>query len=223
MNPPASFAFLITTAQSLAAAVNTRDSLHLRPQTARKAVAARLASGLRVLRAFVRRLIILMALELEWGLVDKRAEMKRPHKRKSKPTLNISLKALDAQGPSPWLNGDGPQFQPAIKNDHTQGHGSQGYGTPVDIDMTKLYAQLDFLSKIAANPAAKAQRMAFHLARTYEGIIMAPQGPARIAGRWGTQVSASFDAMAGAIITKSRKRPPPLMPLRTHWPTINAL
>jgi hypothetical protein len=214
MNPPASFAFLITTANCLAAAVTTRDHLHLRPQTARKAVAARLVSGLRVLRAFLRRLIILMALELEWGLVDKRGEMKRPHGRKGVPTQSVSLTAFDAQGPSPWMNNDGPLFKTRVP---------QIYGGPVDIDMTRLYAQLDFLAKIAANPTAKARRLAFNLARTYEGIILAPIAPDRIAGRWGSEVRASFDAMAHAIITKSRSRPPPLRPLRKHWPTICVL
>jgi hypothetical protein len=214
MNLLASFAFLIATVQSLVAAVNTRDNLHIRPPLAQKAVAVRLASGLRLLRAFLRRLIILIALEMEWHLVDKRGAMKRPHKCKSNSSAGLSLKGLDAQGFSPWLNGDGPQFQT------TRG---QTPTTPVSVDMAKLYAQLDFLSKIAANPIAKAKRLAFHLARTHQGIIMAPEGPRRIAGRWGTEVRASFDAMAAAIITQSRNRPPPLPPPRTQWPTITAL
>ena len=212
MNPLAAFTFLIATVQSLVAEVTTRDKLHLRPPVAYKSVAARLASGLRVLRAFLRRLIILIALDMEWGLVDTRGEMKRPHGRKSTSSSSgFSLKGLDARKATPWLNSDGPQF----KADDTQGH-----NTPVQIDMAKLYAQLDFLAGIAANPIAKSKRLAFHLARTQQGIIMAPEGPQRIAGRWGTQVRASFDAMAASIITQSRNRPPPLMPLRTHWPTI---
>jgi hypothetical protein len=218
MNPLASFAFLIATVQSLVAAVITRDDLHFRPAWARQAVAVRLASGLRLLRAFLRRLIILIALELEWGLVDVRGAMKRPHGRKSKSSsAGFSIAGLDTQGASPWLNADGPDFKPVVKNDY-----SQGYNTPVNIDMAKLYAQLDYLARIAADPAAKAKRLAFHLARNYEGIIMAPEGPRRIAGRWGTQVSASYTAIAGAIMIQSRNRPPPLPPPRTHWPTITA-
>jgi hypothetical protein len=218
MNPPAAFAFLITTAQSLVAAINTRDNLHLRPTLARKAVAARLVSGMRILRAFLRRLIILLALDLEWSLVDTRGDMKRPHKRPSKPSLSIALTAFDPIGPSPWHDGDDPPFKHKVKAHCTHAHNAR-----VDIDMAKLYAQLDYLAKVAANPCAKAQRMAFHLARTYEGIIMAPLGPKRIPGRWGTMVSATFDGMAFSIITQSRNRPPPLKPVRTHWPTIIAL
>ena len=215
MIPLTAFTFLITTVQSLVAAVNTRDNLHLRPALARKAVAARLASGLRVLRAFLRRLIILIALDMEWSLVDTRGAMKRPHGRKSASSCaTFSLKGLDANKASPWLYDDGPQSKRADTQAHT---------APVPIDMAKLYAQLEFLAGIAANPDARAKRLAFHLARTKHGIIMVPEGPKRLAGRWGTDVRASFDAMAASIITQSRNRPPPLPPPRTHWPTITAL
>jgi hypothetical protein len=214
MNPLASFAILIAAAQSLASMVNTRDQLHLRPAWASKAVAMRLASGLIVLRAFLRRLIILIALELEWSLVDKRGPMKRPHKRKAKSRAVLSLGGLDTQGASPWLNSYGPQFKARVKT------GNIG---PVEVDMAKLYAKLDFLAAIAANPVAKAKRLAFHMSRTYEGIIIAPQGPKRIAGRWGTEVRASYDAIAAAIMEQSRTRPPPLPPPRTCWPMVTAL
>jgi hypothetical protein len=216
MNPLASFTFLITTAQSLVAAVNTCDNLHLRPSTARKALATRLISGMRLLRAYLRRLIILIALELEWGLVDKRGDMKRPHGRKMKPSsAKLSLTCFDADTVSPWLNNDGPLFKTPNKsrNEH-------GTNSPVYIDMAALYGQLNFLAGIAASPLAKAKRLAFYLARKRHGIIMAPQGPRRIAGRWGTHVSASYDAMSASIITGSRNRPPPLPPPRNQWPTI---
>jgi hypothetical protein len=210
----ASFAFLIATAECLADAVNVRDNLYLRPSLACKAVAARLRSGLIVLRAFVRRLIILMALEMEWGLVDKRGEMKRPHGRKATSRAALTLTAFDGRKASPWESGYGPSFKVKPKTIDF---------TPQPVDMTKLYAQLDYLSKIAANPMAKAKRLAFRLARTYQGIIMAPRGPERIAGRWGTEVSASYDAMACSIMTVSRTRPPPLPPPRMQWPTITVL
>jgi hypothetical protein len=219
MNPLASFTMLIATAQSLADAVKTRDNVYFRRPTERGAVATRLVSGLRLLRAFLRRLVILIALELEWSLVDARGPMKRPHKRKMKPSsAKLSLTCFDADKVSPWLNNVGPSFKPRAmsQNEH-------GTNPPVYVDMTNLYAQLDFLSGIAANPLAKAKRLAFHLARKKHGLFMAPSGPWRIPGRWGTQVSTYFDLMAGDIITKSRNRPPPLPPPRTHWPTITAL
>jgi hypothetical protein len=129
----------------------------------------------------------------------------------------FALGGLDAHKVSPWLNANGPNFKPRL-----QVSDEDGRGTPIPVDMANLYAQLDFLSKIAANPAAKAKRLAFHLARSQQGIVIPPEGPQRIAGRWGTQVSASYNAMAGSIMTVSRSRPPPLPPPRTHWPTITA-
>jgi hypothetical protein len=142
MNPFASFAFLIATAQSLVAAVMTRDNLHLRPTLARQAVAARLRSGIIVLRAFLRRLIILMALELEWTLVDKRGEMKRPHGRTSKSSITMNIRGLEAPRASPWLSDYPIQFRTKVKT---------GYNGPVDITMAKFYAQLDYLAKVAAS------------------------------------------------------------------------
>jgi hypothetical protein len=214
MNPLASFAILIATAQNLVSMVRARDNLHLRPDWASKAVAMRLASGLIVLRAFLRRLVILIALEMEWTLVDTRGAMKRPHGRKATSRAVLTLGGLEAAKASPWLNGNGPRFKVPDR------HGWRG---PVEVNMTKLYAQLDFLAKIAANPTAKAKRLAFHFARNYEGLMMAPQGPKRIAGYWGTEVRASYDAIAAAIMRQSRSRPPPLPPPRTHYPTIIAL
>jgi hypothetical protein len=213
MNPLASFTILIATAQGLASMVNTRDQLHLRPDWASKAVATRMRSGLIVLRAFLRRLVILIALKMEWDLVDKRGPMKRPHGRIGKVCVTFSLGGLEAPIASPWLNG-GIHFKTGNR---------QAQSIATDVNMAKLYAQLDFLSKIATDPTAKAKRLAFHFARTYEGLMMAPQGPKRIAGRWGTEVRASYDAIAAAIITQSRNRPPPLPPPRTHYPSIIAL
>jgi hypothetical protein len=219
MNPTAAnFTRLIVTAQTLAAMVNTRDDLHLRPDYARKSVAARLKSGLIALKTFLRRLIILIALDLEWGLVDKRGEMKRPHKRKSKPSEGFSLRLLDAHKGGHWLSHHNPDHYPRAKS-------NRDYGTnpAVNVDMAWLYAYLAFLSKIADNPYPKAKRLAFHLARNRPGYILALEGPKRIAGRWGTEIRTYYDTMPALIVDKSRNRPPPLPPPRNHWPMITAL
>jgi hypothetical protein len=121
MNPLSSFTMLITTAQLLVAAVTTRDNLLLRPVVSTKAVAGRLVTGLILLRAYVRRLIILIALKLEWSLVDKRGPMKRPHGRKMTPTsAKLSLTCLHSDKVSPWLNSDGPKFKPMNKPNFDQ-------------------------------------------------------------------------------------------------------
>jgi hypothetical protein len=79
------------------------------------------------------------------------------------------------------------------------------------------------LSKIADNPYPKAKRLAFHLARNREGLILAQEGPKRIAGRWGTEIRAYYDTMPALIVDQSKNRPPPLPPPRNHWPMITAL
>jgi hypothetical protein len=219
MNPPTSFAMIIATAQNLVAMVNTRDGLHLRPEFARQAIAARLKSGLIVLRTFLRRLIILIALDLEWGLVDTRGEMKRPHGRKSKPSDGFHLPNLDAMSGGHWLDSHNPDHYPRAKSQNEAGTNPAVY-----VDMTRLYAQLVFLAKIAENPYPKAKRLAFHLARTYQGPILTLKGPKRIAGRWGTEVRAFYDWLPALIVEKSKNRPPPLPPPRpARWPTITVL
>jgi hypothetical protein len=218
MNPPSNFTRLIAVAQSLVAMVNTRDNLHLRPETVRKAVAARLVSGLIVLKTYLRRLIILIALDLEWGLIDTRGEMKRPHGRKSKSSAGFHLPSLDSSKVSPWHQAVAPNFKPRINSQNA-------YSTdaPVYVDMAKLYAQFDYFAKIAANPYPKAKRLAYHLARNYEGPILVCEGPKRIAGRWGTEIRTYYDWMPALIVDQSRNRPPPLPPPRHHWPMITAL
>jgi hypothetical protein len=218
MNRSSNFTRLIAVAQSLASMVNTRDDLHLRPELARKSVAARLVSGLIVLKTFLRRLIILIALDLEWGLVDKRGEMKLPHKRKSKPSSPFNLPLLDCSKVSPWIKAVPPNFKPRVKSQNAYGTNPAVY-----VDMEKLYAYLTFLSKIADNPYPKAKRLAFHLARNRPGPILAREGPKRIAGRWGTEIRTYYDWLPALIVDQSRNRPPPLPPPRNHWPMITAL
>jgi hypothetical protein len=218
MRPQSNFTRLIATAGSLVAMVNTRDDLHLRPDNARKSVAARLKSGLIVLKTFLRRLIILIALDLEWGLVDTRGDMKRPHKRKSKPSEGFHLRLLDAQTGGHWLANHNPDHYPRAKS-------QREYGTnpAVFVDMTRLYAYLAFLSKIADNPYPKAKRLAFQLARNRPGPILALEGPKRIAGRWGTEIRTYYDWLPALIVDQSKNRPPPLPPPRNHWPMITRL
>jgi hypothetical protein len=218
MTTPTSFAMLIATAKMLWDMVNTRDNLHVRPDIVRKAVAMRLASGLIVLRTFLRRLIILIALDLEWRLVDKRGPMKRPHKSKAKPGAKFHLPILDAQKGGHWLYNHNPDNYPGKKS-----YRGDLTNPAVYVDMAKLYAKLDFLAGIAADPFPKARRLAYHLARTHTCIILPREGPEQIAGRYGTQVRAYYDNLPTMILEASRNRPPPLPPPRNHWPMITAL
>jgi hypothetical protein len=65
--------------------VRVRDELYLvRPAFAARAVARRLAAGLAHEEAYLRRVLIVMALELEPTLKDRRGPMRRPHSRRAK-------------------------------------------------------------------------------------------------------------------------------------------
>jgi hypothetical protein len=75
---PQSFTFLIGLARGLLAQVTGRDGLEMRPVEVRAAVIARLAAGVRVLASFVRRLLVLMALSFEHGLVDRAMRLCSP-------------------------------------------------------------------------------------------------------------------------------------------------
>jgi hypothetical protein len=163
MTPPPAFVRLIAIVQTVLDLVVTRDDLHVRPSWARQAVAVRLKQGLALVRAYLRRLIILLALELEWNLVDTRGPMKRPHGRKATSPSGPNLTCLDNGHISPWEKGVKVTFKdkpkPALENRRRP-------GAPVYVQMNKLYAQLNYLAKLVTNPMPKAQRLAFHLRRS---------------------------------------------------------
>ncbi|MCU0882587.1 MAG: hypothetical protein MUF14_07975 [Hyphomonadaceae bacterium] len=216
MNPLASFTFLIRVGRDLAAAVLTRDRLETRPVWGKKAVARRLASGLRVLGAYLRRLLVLMALALEPDLRVKDLPLRRPHGRKMQPGVHFMVLKPDLPLPEDFARRSGPPLDVASPG-HARRMAQGGVG------LARLYRQLDLMAAILADPLPRARRLALHLARCRPGILLAPQGPARIAGRWGTEVPASFEAMAVSIITQSRNRPPPLPPPRRHWRSVTVV
>ncbi|MEO0983878.1 MAG: hypothetical protein AAFX03_14640, partial [Pseudomonadota bacterium] len=73
--------------------VLTRDDAHLAPKIITKAAAKRLRRGIRALEAFVRRVLILLALELEPGLKpsDKEPCDYRYPKRPRGPLPSVSI------------------------------------------------------------------------------------------------------------------------------------
>lgn len=215
-----SFSFLLATARSLLGQVTGRDGLVDRPVHVRAAAIRRLASGVRVLASFVRRLLVLMAFSLEHRLVDRidrAGPLPRPHGRKS--VAGVRFVVLEA--PCVLACADTPP-KPAFNwADHAKQATPARRPTPAS--PARLYRLLDLLTAIVADPVPRARRLAFHLARRRHGPILPPVGPVRIAGHWGTDIRASHDAMAAAIIHASRVRPPPLPPPRRAGPVATAL
>jgi hypothetical protein len=209
--------FLLATLQALLDQVRARDNVYLdRPAFGARGMARRLAAGLRLVEAYLRRVLLVMALELEPTLVDVRGPMRRPHGRKRKaqagphfcilpkdlPPSDATLLAFErCKDNLMWLCKGVP---------------------PQPVALGRLYQRLDQLTAIVTDPLARAQRLAFYLARTKEGPILAPDPTLRPPGSWGTEARASFVALEHEIVTRSRNRPPPLRPPRRCWPSVTS-
>jgi hypothetical protein len=206
--------FLLNTLRALIDGVRVRDDVYLhRPVFGSRGMAQRLASGLAHVEAYLRRVLLIMALELEPTLVDVRGPMRRPHGRKSKGKAGPSLCIFPKdEPPSPEL------LHTFAKRKDTLARA--GYREPQPVAMARLYQRLDHLSKIARDPLARAKRLAFHLARNREGPLFTPDPMLRPPGAWNAEAKASFIALGYDIQMRSRARPPPLPPPRRIWPSV---
>jgi hypothetical protein len=211
--------FLLVTLGAMLDRVRVRDDLYLHwPAFATLAVAGRLARGLRHVEAFLRRVLLVMALELETTLVDVQRPVGRPQGRNAKakgkaaPHLCILPKELP------------PSFAVLQAFEKRKdGREGQGIRDPQPVEMARLYERLDHLAAIVSDPLKRATRLAFYLARNKEGPILARNQMLRLPGFWGTEVRATFDGLAFDIITRSKKRPPPLPPRQRCWPSVTIL
>ena len=222
---PASFVFPPSQAVKLHARVIGQSALLGRPEFVIKAVAARLRIGVRALEAFLRRLLILMAPEMEHDLVfvarpENLARVKPPKLRAKMPLL-----AIYAMLDRPYYFDFEHQLNTsrALKA-MTNARTHAAAVPPVLVPIHRWLAQLDYLETIAKDPIAKAQRLAFSLARRRHGLLMAPPAHPRVMRGQGTECTAIYDSMASEIMGKSRLRPPPLPPpWRGPEPTITLL
>ncbi|MFN8734840.1 MAG: hypothetical protein ACK5Z6_01125 [Hyphomonadaceae bacterium] len=180
----------------------------------RKAVAARLRKGVRALEAFLRRILILMALELEPDLV---AKLQFENLARAKGRKVRAIKAFLRIFPTPGgvHTFDFKHRLGAPRVSETPPHAAAL--PPVKVPIGRWLRQLDYLQTIINDPVAKAKRLAFSLARRHHGLLMAPDQHRRVMRGCGTEPSTIFDAMAFQIMQKSRSRPPPLPPPR-RWP-----
>jgi hypothetical protein len=186
------------------------------PAFASKAVAARFRRGLRIAEAYLRRVLLLMALEMEPMLVDPRTPLGRPKARRwSAPSVRLTV-----------LNERVGAVTPAVLEAFERA-GEARRHRPLTgrepVKMAPLYRRLDFLRQVAQNPLGRARRLALNLARRRPGPILAPDLDLRLPQRWGTEVSMSFGLLRYKIIETSRSRPPPQPPLQRHWPTVRLL
>jgi hypothetical protein len=204
----APFAFALLQALNIYARIMGRDGLTLRPQFVSKAIAARLRAGVAALEAYLRRVLILMALEIEHELVAvERPENLARAKAKIPRVPKYSFKIYP-----PDSHAGQADFEHLFSQDRKTNQDATS--PPVVVPIGHFLDRLDHLHALANDPRAKARRLAYSLARSRHGILMAPYVPPRRLHRWGREVSALSDAMAMQIMTKSRLRPPPLPPPR---------
>jgi hypothetical protein len=206
-----SFAFALLQAMDIYARVVGRDGLTLRPEFASKAIAARLRAGVRALEAYLRRVLILIALEMEPDLAPVTRPENLARARVSPPRVRKhAFKIFPANTDAARADAVHSLFQDL----KTSAHGPDATRAPIVVPIGHWLHRLDHLHALATDPCKKARRLAFSLARSRPGIVMAPDTPPRRLHRWGREVSALSDAMAAQIMTKSRSRPPPLPPPR---------
>jgi hypothetical protein len=215
-------AFALSVAAQMSARVMGKSELMGRPQFVIKAVAARLRIGVRAVEAFLRRLLILMALEMEPDLVfvlkpenmarkkdgPKKLRAKKPYFRVYTMPDKPYYFDFEARFPKAL------EFYQPYDARATDADTHAAVREPVKVDITNWLARLDQLQDIALNPVAKARRLARSLAKTRPGILRGPPQHHRVMRRQGTEAEAIYDAMAFQIMTKSRSRPPPLPPPR---------
>jgi hypothetical protein len=208
----APFVFALTQAVQLHGRVIGHKDLMGRPGFVRAAIAARLRTGVRALEAFLRRILILMALDIEPDLIciERPENLARAKARKMRRVKKPFLRIYPSNYGPPTFEFEQRSWVPYTTDVHTH----DAALPPLTVPIGRWLAQLDYLHAIAKDPVAKARRLAFSLARSRHGILMAPPSPPRLVGRCGTEISAIHDAMAYQIIEKSRTRPPPLPPPR---------
>ena len=204
-------AFALRLAEGIYDRVMARDNLFTRPCFITQAVLGRLRTGVRALEAFLRRILILIALEMEPELIYVRhpenlawAKAKIPRVKKyalliyppPAPGGLPDFFDTNTRAPAPeWDRDDAIWGQPKVP-----------IGNWLD--------RLDYLRDLAKDPVKKARRLAYKLARYRHGILMPPSQHHRLLPRWGTEASAIHDALAYQIIEKSKVRPPPHPPPR---------
>ena len=204
----------------LASFVLARDDAHLAPRAFSPAAAARFKAGLRAIEAYLRRMILWLALQIEHDFPrdnPERAIYQRTAGQRA--NQNLSLKIFTAQHDFPDNFAD--RYDPSF---YGLGADRPQPLRPPAIPARPLLDRLRALSDLAKAPEARARRLAWLLARKRPGPVMTPDiGRRYVPARYGTEVSAIYDSFIAGIAKASRARPPPLGPVRRPPPRIRTL
>jgi hypothetical protein len=193
------FTFALSQASYLRDLVLGASELLERPAFVRAAVAARLRKGVRALEAFLRRILILMALDIEPDLVaETQTENLARAKERKVRAKKASLRIFPT--PSEAHTFDFQQRFGAPRPSELPPHAAAL--PPVTVPIGRWLRQLDYLQTIIKDPVAKAKRLAFCLAQRHHGLLMAPDQNRRVMRGCGTEPNSIFDAMAFQILQK---------------------
>ncbi|MEM9938590.1 MAG: hypothetical protein AAF768_07075 [Pseudomonadota bacterium] len=197
----------------LIARVVSRDDLQLAPVSLSKAAAARLKRGIRALEAYLRRVLLCLALAIE---PDLEPDNRPRNPCACKPNLN--------QRPGFNVLGhplDCPDLSHLVRGFWADPKPNPLRGEPVLA--APLVARLNALKTLLEAPAERAKRLAFFLARRRPGPLLAPGRNADVPRRWGTELSMLYEGMVETIRKLSQARPPPLGPVPLMPPRIRML
>ncbi|MEM7766305.1 MAG: hypothetical protein AAF253_02325 [Pseudomonadota bacterium] len=211
---PALLPHLKVQGTALHARVLARDDCHLLPESLTRAAAARLRAGIAALEAWLRRVILYLAFQLEPGLQPDQSEYAKVHRprRLQRPSLDLRILANDIPLPGAITAG-----APFAATPHWQPRETAIWATP-------LLRRLSALKALVDAPEARARRLALHLARRRPGLLVVPGRHGAVQPRrFGTELSTLYHALAQAILTASRARPPPLGPRPRAGPRIRTL
>ena len=185
--------------------IKARDGQDINPNTITKAVRARALRGLRLLEDFVRRLLILLALQFEHQITVDVSLRPRPKKHRDK-----TKRILPAGGSALRIFPSDLALPDAVKAKYADAPPREPDGR-IMLPAGALLKRFERLSAILNDPEARAHRLAFVLARHRHGALFAP-GPFRMPSRFGTLVSSYYDALNHAIRGACQMRPPPQRP-----------
>ncbi|MEL7231405.1 MAG: hypothetical protein AAGJ85_02720, partial [Pseudomonadota bacterium] len=193
--------------------VLARDNLHLGPLVISNAAAKRVARGLRHLEAYLRRVLILMALTIEPSLKPNlRENSPKSPKTPRNGRSEAALRLLERRAPPPDFYA--LQERPRSPKDTR----------PKQVPAKPFIDRLAAIKALIEAPHARARRLAYALHRRRPGPMLAPDiGRGLVPSRLGTELSATYNGLGHAITTQSRARPPPLPPVPKLPPKIRVL
>lgn len=192
--------------------IMARDGLNLRPPVVTQTAARRLRAGLRALEAYVRRVILLLALLLERDLRPNQTPYIKTHAIASHKPNTASFAILHNGRAMPFVEAAELQTLSNLR------------ASAEPVLTQAMFARLRVLKDMLCEPMGRARRLALYLARRHLGPVWPPGLKERaFPARFGCETSTLYKGLASAIFSAGRARPPPIGPRPQAGPRIRQL